>query len=135
MQPKELLKLALYNEGKSYCIDDEDDGSDWFSTLVDALESVVFYNCLEDILSITKEHLERCLKEGKSAGRPDILCDDSKFGSEKIAQFEVLWMVMSEMFGTCGSSPRYGWVDHRLIPTAIEFINLIMPKEPDEPPF
>ena len=126
----------MYSEGRSYCIDDEDEGQDWFSTLVDALESVVFYNRLDDVLFITKEHLERCRKEGESAGRPDILRNSSsKFDSKKIAQFEVIWMIMSEMFGTCTTSPRYGWIDYRLIPTAIEFINLLTPERPEELPF
>ena len=37
------------------------------------------------------------------------LCEDFASGKE----FNVIWIMLVEMFGTCGTSPRTGWIEKR----------------------
>ena len=45
-----------------------------------------------------------------------------EFGACK--QYNVIWMMLVEMFGSCGTSPRTGWVEQR--EECADFLELVM---------
>lgn len=74
--------------------------SDWEKyekSLLYALQSVVWYNGLEDVG--TWEHLP--LNEYGTIWRPKDVSE----------QGEIIWMICVSMFGDYGTSPRSGWIE------------------------
>ena len=53
----------------------------------------------------------------------DELCDDFVFPRE----FNVIWMMLVEMFGSCGTSPRTGWIERR--EECAEFLETVVQAE------
>lgn len=115
------------------------ENTDTGDTLLSALQSVVFYNCLGEELEVAKEYLLTQQKKIRDEGgmsvstmRPDILCPSSEEGKRKynLEQFEIFWMLLVLMFGGYGTSPRYGWIDYSRIDDAVLFIDWL--KDMDE---
>lgn len=48
--------------------------------------------------------------------------DGAKFDYEK--RHTVIWQMLVEMFGSCGTSPRYGWIEDRK--ACAEFLKTIV---------
>lgn len=99
-----------------------DDPNDIYDTLIEALYGVIFYNDLEDDLLKTRaalaDQLESSTKGG--VGRLDEL------SGEGHDQFEIFWMLLVQMFGDYGASPRYGWVNYDRLRDAMEFIDILL---------
>lgn len=110
--------------------------NDYNVALMNALHSVFWYQGLlvpdgeerielpdGEYLSIPKYSKDcvivRLIDELKNKKQDDIefytledvckLCED--FGTRK--EFNVIWMMLVEMFGSCGTSPRTGWIEER----------------------
>lgn len=77
------------------------------SKLIDALDSVTWYNGLAEIILEWKK--EGYLKEDEHLITRD-WDNEEKYGTEADAQIQVIWMMCVEMFGDCGTSPRFGWI-------------------------
>lgn len=85
--------------------------------LIDALRSIVSYNCLAPRLQAIKKWPDN------HPTYPDIIClfrDDSTTDDD---QFEVFWMILVCMFGDWGTSPRWAWIDD--VDGAYKFIDLL----------
>lgn len=114
-----------------------EDDADYNYTLLGALPTIVFYNCLGEQLEIARDYLITQKKKIKDGGysvnttRPDKLCGfDSKSNStEEFSQFEIFWMLLVLMFGDYGTSPRYGWINYEQIDDAILFIDWLLKGE------
>ena len=73
--------------------------------LIDALDSVTWYNCYaEKVLGLIK-YGDAILNDGKSV----IICpfDDIKNNMG----LTVIWMILVDVFGDYGTSPRTGWIE------------------------
>lgn len=86
-------------------------------TLIDALDSVTWYNCLaEEILKW--KNPENYDTEHKGVPYPDgWLSPKMEFWASWPKgfrnQLEVIWMICVCMFGDYGTSPRSGWIEHK----------------------
>lgn len=75
-------------------------------SMTEALDSVTWYNNLAPIVFSWRD-----LKpEPNSIPRPlnyglGVVCEWAH------DQLQVIWMIAVEMFGSCGTSPRYGWIE------------------------
>lgn len=78
--------------------------------VVDALDSVTWYNCLAELIIEWK-------KPGFFREEGGTLSWDWKkfyeYGKETQAQIEVIWMILVILFGNYGTSPRTGWIDDK----------------------
>jgi len=98
--------------------------------LLDALDSVVWYNQLVDFFDYIKEGLIKEKNKGKYCFSLMPRCNDTvkticENDSVAIGQCEMFWMIMVEMFGSCGTSPRSGWLDIENYDAIIKFINSV----------
>jgi hypothetical protein len=85
--------------------------------LISALDSITWYNGLAEPLIEIKKMVEKDeFQDGYSILRPntDIFND---------GQFEIFWMLLVELFGECGTSPRSGWLLKENKDKIIKFIN------------
>lgn len=78
--------------------------------LLDAVDRVVFYNGLYDLIT-------EWIKWGDEEANmylikcpPNYLCDATKCTGGDIGQAQFLWMLAVIMYGDYGTSPRYGWI-------------------------
>ena len=92
----------------------------WYQGLLeqDGQEWITFPNNLSrpkytDDCTIIKLIYELKNKETELGyyGYTDICELDKDFGVHK--EFNVIWIMLVEMFGNCGTSPRTGWIDKR----------------------
>lgn len=74
-------------------------------SLLEALQSVVWYNGLSKELESWKDI------EPRDGWISEVYYDKYKDSPEECAQLQVFWMILSEMFGDCGTSPRFGWIE------------------------
>lgn len=133
MDIKDVARLQAMRTDKEYYKYGPDD-TDSNSTILQALQDVVFYNGLSGQLKIAREHLlqaQQKIKDGvvgnPNTSRPDSLCSfDSRGNSNDFEQFEIFWMLLVLMFGDYGTSPRYGWINHEQISDAILFIDWLI---------
>lgn len=136
MSIKDIAKLQAMCTDKEYYKYGPDD-ADSNSTILQALQDIVFYNGLSEQLKVAREHLlqvQQKIKDGAAVGfdtvvslgtsRPDSLCSfDSRGNSNDFEQFEIFWMLLVLMFGDYGTSPRYGWINPEQISDAVLFID------------
>lgn len=111
----------LFNPKERY-YELSNDPSDCYDTLVQAMRGVLFYNELDSPLANTLEILDLALRKGgkNSINRQNIL------EGKADEQFEVFWMLLVQMFGDYGTSPRNGWINYDRIKDAMEFIELLL---------
>ena len=83
-------------------------------SLLDSLDSVVWYNG-------HYEKLEKIKNEISEMKENEIYRFD--YGNEE--QFQVIWMILVELFGDCGTSPRSGWLEMKNRDKIIKFIDRI----------
>ena len=80
-------------------------------SMLDALDSVTWYNGLAEAV-FSWYFLDE--NDWHNISAPDNYGLDSKpmtaddYGYH---QLQVLWMIAVEMFGDCGTSPRFGWIE------------------------
>ncbi len=75
-------------------------------TVIEALDSVTWYNGLAETVFGWRSFMP----DGHSISCPNNYglkepCDWAQ------QQLQVIWMIAVEMFGSCGTSPRYGWIE------------------------
>jgi len=71
-----------------------------------ALDSITWYNGLAPVVFSWIE-----LKDnGYSIGCPKNYGAPGDWSESDISQLQVFWMFAVEMFGECGTSPRFGWI-------------------------
>lgn len=75
--------------------------------LLDALDSVVWYNGYGDIIKAWKE-IEPDPKTDHILPLPNYGVETHNGDYE---QLQVLWMVAVSLFGDYGTSPRWGWIE------------------------
>lgn len=119
---RETVKQALNGEHAIYEISPEPEDS--YDTILGALQGVIAYNGLKDAITTVKHSIELELSlhhnywDRNNVGRPS-----STKGNE---QFEVIWMLLVQMFGDYGTSPRWGWINLDRLEDALEFVNLLL---------
>ena len=87
--------------------------------ILNALDSVTFYNGLaEDVVSW--KDLEP--NDYNSISAPDNIVIPK---TEHDYQLQVIWIILVEMFGDCGTSPRSGWLYTNNREEVNEFIDKI----------
>lgn len=71
-----------------------------------ALDSITWYNGLAPVIFswIRLEKGEYSIGCPNKYGAPD------GWSESGISQLQVFWMCAVEMFGECGTSPRFGWI-------------------------
>ena len=74
------------------------------NSIIDALDSVTFYNGLAEEVERWKD-LEP--NDFNSISAPDNVVIPK---SEEDYQLQAIWMILVELFGDCGTSPRSGWL-------------------------
>jgi len=75
---------------------------------IDALDSVTWYNGLAEAV-LTWLNLEPVVPDSYITPMLNYgLADDED--TDAYYQLQVLWMIAVELFGDCGTSPRYGWI-------------------------
>ena len=72
-----------------------------------ALDSVTWYNGLASVVFSWLE----LQSNGYSIGCPHNYGAPEGWPKEDIAQLQVIWMIAVELFGSCGTSPRFGWIE------------------------
>lgn len=72
--------------------------------LISALDSVTWYNGLAETLLKWKD---------VPLNGPSISCplQARETADWYGAQLQVMWMICVELFGDCGTSPRFGWIN------------------------
>lgn len=78
-------------------------------SLLEALQSVVWYNGLSEELETWKD-IE---PENRSGWIQQTYWPKYQNYPEAMAQLQVFWMICVELFGECGTSPRFGWIEDR----------------------
>lgn len=103
-----------------------EDPEDCYDTILEAMRSVLWYNTLTPAFIDVKQALERELSKKvysiwdcDNVGRPDT-------ENCKNEQFEVFWILIVQMFGNYGVSPRHGWVDNDRLKDALDFVNMLL---------
>jgi len=72
-----------------------------------ALDSITWYNGLAPVV-FSWLWLEK--GNGYSISCPNNYGAPKDCSESDISQLQVFWMCAVEMFGDCGTSPRYGWI-------------------------
>ena len=76
--------------------------------IIDALDSVTWYNCLAEIIlewkndSYFDKYENYCLSWNWETFKG--------YDADTQYQLQVIWMICVELFGECGTSPRSGWI-------------------------
>lgn len=86
--------------------------------LLDALDSVVWYNGLFDFIKYIEEEITKEKSDGSKCisfqlmpscnDKIKEICENDRL---TIGQCEMLWMILVELFGDYGMSPRGGWLN------------------------
>ena len=92
------------------------------SKIIDALDSVTWYNGLYSPLWKLKDELENCMDESIYCFDDDL---NEKYTDGYNPQFEILWMILVLLYGNYGSSPRSGWLYSKNKDNIIKFIDRI----------
>ena len=91
--------------------------------LLNALDSVTWYNSWGEVINSLKDYINNYKPKSKYDTIPwpkDIL------GEYNCDHFpRIIWFLMVEMFGDCGTSPRVGWIDIDKRDEAIVFLENI----------
>lgn len=98
----------------------------------ESLASVARYNGWHNVLVRIKHHLiDERMKYHKdeywSITKPKFL---NEFDIDSYPN--VIWFIMVEMFGDCGCSPRYGWINSSTSKDAIEFVSYLCDESRDD---
>ena len=72
-----------------------------------ALDSITWYNGLAPVI-FSWIRLEK--ENGYSIRCPNNYGASDDWSKSAISQLQVFWMCAVEMFGECGTSPRFGWI-------------------------
>ena len=78
--------------------------------LIEALDSVTWYNGLAEEIVHWKESGYFDEKYGYLNWKWNKF---SSFIAEDKYQLQVIWMICVELFGNCGTSPRFGWIEDK----------------------
>lgn len=102
--------------------------------ILDALASVARYNGWNDVLHEIRNYLIQEVNNMKKTKVPYWNVPYPEFLNKYDVDLypRVIWFVMVEMFGDCGCSPRFGWIEKNKSNDAIEFISQLCLKS-DEP--
>lgn len=73
-----------------------------------ALDGVTWYNGLADVV-LSWADLQP--KNGTLLSPPKEYGADPWSPEEDKSQLQVIWMIAVELFGDCGTSPRFGWIE------------------------
>ena len=76
--------------------------------LIEALKSVVWYNGYEDTINNWINYGDNQFKENKDNKYYNIPCP---YSTDEPEHHMIFWMICVELFGECGTSPRYGWIN------------------------
>ena len=76
--------------------------------LLDALDSVTWYNGLAEEILKWKE--DGYLDQFEDYSLSWSLSKYLGYDTETRSQLQVFWMICVELFGECGTSPRFGWI-------------------------
>lgn len=82
--------------------------------LLDSLDSVVWYNGYYEKFEKIKNEISK-MKEN----------ENYRFDYGNDEQFQVIWMILVELYGDCGTSPRSGWLEMKNRDKIIKFIDRI----------
>lgn len=81
-------------------------------TIIDAINSVCWYNGYDDIVRSVISHIKDWDKEDVIVPlRGNISCIPDEYEEKLIEQ--LIWMLCVLMYGDYGTSPRGGWVENR----------------------
>lgn len=83
-------------------------------SLLDSIDLVVWYNGHYEKLEKIKNEISE-IKENEIY----------RFDYENDEQFQVIWMILVELFGNYGTSPRSGWLEMKNKDRIIKFIDSI----------
>lgn len=78
------------------------------SMLIDAIDSVTWYNGLAEIIVKWKNE-DYFVRFGDSSFSWNWNTFNS-YDIETRSQLQVIWIICVELFGECGTSPRSGWI-------------------------
>lgn len=93
-------------------------------TEIEALASVAWYNGWTKNLCEIREYIKAEIK--KPHGRFWNICFPKFLDSIDPDMYpRIIWSVMVEMFGSCGTSPRFGWIDGDKSEKALEWIDTL----------
>lgn len=90
--------------------------------IIEALDSLVWYNCAYDALVEVKKYI-------KVYDAPGVIPFPAHiFGSVEGEDYtsRVIWFLMVCLFGDYGTSPRSGWIDKRNREKALNFLDAVM---------
>lgn len=92
-------------------------------TVLDALDSIVWYNGFGEIVLEIKEYIRNYpeLSEPALMLFPSNIFD--KCGCHDFPHY--VWMMMVVQFGDYGTSPRYGWIEQENREEALKFLDAI----------
>lgn len=85
----------------------EQDGDEWITfpniSRPKYTDNCVIVRLIEELKNKKTKYNFYCHEDIKE------LCEDFSIGH----QYNVIWIMLVEMFGSCGTSPRTGWIDKR----------------------
>jgi hypothetical protein len=80
------------------------------ATMLKAIDGIVWYNCLGELLLEVVKDLDKAIADGKTQYiYPDEIFDFEK--NNLPGDLQAVWMTCVEQFGDYGTSPRYGWIN------------------------
>ena len=88
-------------------------------TIEEALNSIVWYNGIYEVLIPLRKELEAF--EGRSYSYPDF---EKMYNltQHECGQVQIFWMLLVLRFGNYGTSPRYGWLEMEHKEEIIKFL-------------
>ena len=79
-------------------------------TMLDAIDNIVWYNCLGEMLLEVIKDLDKAIADGKTQYvYPEHIFD---YGDRNPpGDLQAVWMTCVTQFGDWGTSPRYAWIE------------------------
>lgn len=90
--------------------------------LMDALDSLVWYNCAYERIAEVKRYIEQFNESGVIKFPAAIL----SYSEGDDYTPHAIWFLMVCMFGDYGTSPRSGWIEPENKDKAIAFLNAVL---------
>ena len=102
--------------------------------IMGALASVARYNGWNEVLCQIRDYLIREVKQKQYEKYWNIPYPDFLSEYDVDLYPRVIWFIMVELFGCCGTSPRFGWIEKDASRDAIDFISelCLMSTDPQE---
>lgn len=119
------VNMALSGQHMDYVLSSDPDCV--YDTILGALRGVIWYYNRENEMVKIKHSIEREMSVHRNEqDRQNVSMPNIANSSEQV---EFIWMLIVQMFGDYGTSPRSGWIQYDRLDDALEFVNMLLGEE------